>query len=106
MNPCLIKCDINTSFVRYLFSFLQCLQGQQKHIDKSTNASSVPTYLSSRNRQMHLTLSYTHCKGAAHTSNFDPMTSTHKITNHVLDEIDLMSSFNFLLQVLQHVAQI
>jgi hypothetical protein len=34
------------------------------------------------------------------------MTSTYKITNHVLDEIDLMSSFNFLLQMLQHLAQI
>jgi hypothetical protein len=32
-----------------------------------------------------------HCKGVAHTSNFDPMTSTHKITNYVLDEIDSMS---------------
>jgi hypothetical protein len=31
----------------------------------------------------------------AHTSNFDPTTSTYKITNHALDEIDLMSSFNF-----------
>jgi hypothetical protein len=52
---------------------------------------------------MHLTLSYTHCKGAAHTSNFVLTTSTYKITNHVFDNIDLMSSFNFLLQVLHNI---
>jgi hypothetical protein len=34
------------------------------------------------------------------------MTSTYKVTNHVLDELDLMSSFIFLLQVLQHLVQI
>jgi hypothetical protein len=34
------------------------------------------------------------------------MASTYKITNYVLDEIDLTSSFNFLLQVLQHLTLI
>jgi hypothetical protein len=34
------------------------------------------------------------------------MTSTYNTTNYVLDEIDLMNSFNFLLQVLQHLTQI
>jgi hypothetical protein len=32
------------------------------------------------------------------------MTFRYKITNHVLDEIDLTSSFNFLVQVIQHLA--
>jgi hypothetical protein len=41
-----------------------------------------------------------------HTSNFDPTISTYKITNYVLDKIDLTSSFNFLLQVLQHLTLI
>jgi hypothetical protein len=48
----------------------------------------------------------THCKCATHISNFDPMTSMYKKTNYVLDEIDLTSSFNFLLQVLQHLTLI
>jgi hypothetical protein len=33
-------------------------------------------------------------------------TSMYKIKNYVLDEIDLTSSFNFLLQVLQHLTLI
>jgi hypothetical protein len=41
-----------------------------------------------------------------HTSNFDLMTSMYKIINYVLDEIDIMSSFNFLLHVLQHLTLI
>jgi hypothetical protein len=32
------------------------------------------------------TWSYTYCKGTVHTSNFDPTTSTYKITNYVLDD--------------------
>jgi hypothetical protein len=53
---------------------------------------------------MHLALRYTQCKSAAHTSNFDPMTSM--TINYVLDEIHLTSLFNFLLQVLQHLSLI
>jgi hypothetical protein len=47
-----------------------------------------------------------HASGGSVTSNFDSMTSTYNITNYVLDEIDQMTSFNFLLEVLQYLTQI